>query len=88
MLLANDTDPDGPALDITAVSNANGLGNLSLATNPGSVTFTDTGTAGGSFTYTVSDGRHSRTAPTRPMSRSPATRRPIEGDDREQHPDR
>ena len=56
VLLSNDSDPDGPALDITAVSNANGLGNLSLATNPGSVTFTDTGTAGGSFTYTVSDG--------------------------------
>ena len=53
---SNDSDPDGPALDITAVSNANGLGNLSLATDPGSVTFTDTGLASGPFTYTVSDG--------------------------------
>ncbi|WP_114944093.1 peroxidase family protein [Microvirga calopogonii] len=56
VLLSNDNDPDGPALDITSVSNPNGLGNLSLTANPGSVTFTDTGTAGGSFTYTVSDG--------------------------------
>ncbi|WP_246529106.1 peroxidase family protein [Microvirga zambiensis] len=56
VLLANDTDADGPTLDITGLSNANGLGSLSLTTNPGSVTFTDTGTAGGSFTYTVSDG--------------------------------
>ncbi|MBQ0823847.1 cadherin-like domain-containing protein [Microvirga sp. HBU67558] len=56
VLLSNDTDPDGPALDITGLSNANGLGSLSLTTNPGSVTFTDTGNAGGSFTYTVSDG--------------------------------
>ncbi|MGO4525956.1 peroxidase family protein [Microvirga sp. 2MCAF35] len=56
VLVSNDTDPDGPALDITSVSNPNGLGNLSLTANPGSVTFTDTGTAGGSFTYTVSDG--------------------------------
>ena len=38
------------------VSAANGLGSLSLTTNPGSVTVTDTGTAGGSFTYTVNDG--------------------------------
>jgi Ca2+-binding RTX toxin-like protein len=56
VLLANDTDADGPTLDITSLSNANSLGNLSLTTNPGSVTFTDTGGAGGSFTYTVSDG--------------------------------
>ena len=54
-LLANDVDPDGPNLDVTAVSNSNGLDNLSLATNPGSVTLSDTGGAGGSFNYTVSD---------------------------------
>ena len=36
--------------------NNSGLGSLSLTTNPGSVTFTDTGTAGGNFTYTVNDG--------------------------------
>jgi hypothetical protein len=50
--LANDSDPDS-ALDITAVSNSNGLGNLSLSTNPGSITLSDTGSANGSFTYTA-----------------------------------
>jgi Ca2+-binding RTX toxin-like protein len=58
VLLANDTDVDGPNLDITGVSLPfnSGLSNISLTTNPGSVTFTDTGAAGGTFTYTVSDG--------------------------------
>lgn len=53
-LLANDTDVDSE-LDITAVSGANSLSNLSLLTNPGSITFTDptTGQSGGSFTYTA-----------------------------------
>ncbi|WP_424630077.1 peroxidase family protein [Bradyrhizobium sp. SYSU BS000235] len=55
-LLANDVDPDGDALDITAVGGANSIGSLSLATNPGSVTLSDTGGANGSFTYTLSDG--------------------------------
>jgi Ca2+-binding RTX toxin-like protein len=58
VLLANDSDVDGPMLDITSVSlpNNSGLSNLSLTTNPGSVTFTDTGNPGGNFNYTVSDG--------------------------------
>ncbi|NRP20186.1 Hemolysin, chromosomal [Ensifer adhaerens] len=52
--LYNDTDPDS-ALDVTAVSAANGLTGVSLTTNPGSVTLTDptNGTAGGLFTYTA-----------------------------------
>jgi Ca2+-binding RTX toxin-like protein len=59
LLLANDTDVDGPnPLDIVATSNSNSLTSASLTTNPGSVTIVDgaTGTAGGSFVYTVSDG--------------------------------
>ena len=50
--LANDTDPDS-VLDITAVSNSSSLSNLSLSTNPGSITLSDTGSANGSFTYTA-----------------------------------
>ena len=50
--LANDVDPDS-ILDITAVSNSNSLSNLSLITNPGSITLSDTGPANGSFTYTA-----------------------------------
>ncbi|WP_147022869.1 peroxidase family protein, partial [Microvirga aerophila] len=54
-LLANDTDGEGAALDVTALSAVNGL-TASLTANPGSVTLTDTGTAGGAFTYTANDG--------------------------------
>jgi hypothetical protein len=55
VFLANDVDPDGQALTITAVGNAvNGFVSLSA----GTITFTPgagfTGLA--SFTYTVSDG--------------------------------
>ncbi len=60
-LLANDIDPDS-ALDITAVNNPVGVENLSLATNPGSVTLTDTASDGGSFDYTASDGEFSNVA--------------------------
>ena len=49
--LANDTDPD-TVLDVTAINSVNGL-TASLATNPGAITITDTGTAGGSFVYAV-----------------------------------
>jgi Ca2+-binding RTX toxin-like protein len=58
LLMANDTDVDGPnALDITATSvQSNTLTSASLATNPGSVTIVDNGTASGSFSYTVNDG--------------------------------
>ncbi|MFN3720228.1 MAG: peroxidase family protein, partial [Rhizobium rhizophilum] len=52
VLLANDTDPDS-VLDITAVSAANGVADLSLLTNPGFVSLTDAGPAGGQFTYTA-----------------------------------
>ncbi|MCJ8240724.1 peroxidase family protein [Peteryoungia algae] len=53
-LLYNDSDPDN-TLDVTAVSGPNGLSNLSLNTNPGSVAFIDptNGGAGGSFGYTA-----------------------------------
>ncbi len=54
-LLANDTDPEGSPVSITAVSGATGL-----ATGPtlgaGIITLSDNATAGGSFTYTGSDG--------------------------------
>jgi T1SS-143 domain-containing protein len=58
-LLANDEDDHGP-LDITGTSNASDL-STSLVTEPGSVAITDTGNAGGSFNYTVSDGTMSGT---------------------------
>jgi len=60
--LANDSDPEGAALDITAVSGSSGLSNLSLLTNPGFITLADTGTGGGSFNYTASDGAVTDTA--------------------------
>ena len=54
-LLANDTDPEGSLVTITAVGGATGL-----ATGPtlgaGIITLSDNATAGGSFTYTGSDG--------------------------------
>ena len=56
VLLANDSDPEGAVLDITAVSAAAGVTGLSLTANPGSVTFGEDGSAGGTFTYTVNDG--------------------------------
>jgi Ca2+-binding RTX toxin-like protein len=55
VLLANDTDGEGAALDVTALGAVNGL-TASLATNPDSSPVTDTGAAGGNFTYTVNDG--------------------------------
>ncbi|TXR47174.1 peroxidase family protein [Phyllobacterium endophyticum] len=54
-LLANDTDPEGSPVSITAVGGA-----IGLATGPtlgaGIITLADNTTAGGSFTYTASDG--------------------------------
>jgi hypothetical protein len=60
VLLANDSDVDGNALDITGAAIVNGsLASVSLATNPGSVTVVDQAStigAGGTFDYTVNDG--------------------------------
>ncbi len=54
-MIANDSDPDNTLaqLNITNVSGASG-GNASHAGS--AVTFTDTGSSGGSFNYTLSDG--------------------------------
>ncbi|WP_338016066.1 Ig-like domain-containing protein [Meridianimarinicoccus roseus] len=56
VLLAGDTDQDGDALNVTAVSNA--VGGVAVLNPSGSVTFTpDAGYNGpASFDYTVSDG--------------------------------
>jgi Ca2+-binding RTX toxin-like protein len=61
-LLANDTDPEGAALTITAV-NGNGL---TVSNGAGAVSVTDTGGPGGSFNYVASDG--SLTDPTTTVS--------------------
>jgi Ca2+-binding RTX toxin-like protein len=53
-LLANDADPEGSPVTITAVGNASGLSNPSLGAS--AVTVSDTGGAGGSFNYFASDG--------------------------------
>src|SRR6185369_13990503 len=60
-LLANDSDPDGDTLTLTAVSGATG-GTVSLT--GGQVVFTPTAgfTGAGGFTYTVSDGDLSASA--------------------------
>ncbi|WP_201865004.1 Ig-like domain-containing protein [Microvirga soli] len=52
--MANDTDAEGSAVNITAVGNQNGLNSPSLGTTV--VTVSDTGLPGGTFTYTASDG--------------------------------
>ena len=53
-LLANDSDPEGSPVTITAVGGQNGLSAPVLSAD--AVTVSDTGGAGGSFTYTGSDG--------------------------------
>ena len=57
-LVANDTDPNGDALTITAVGNATN-GTVTLDAQTGNVIFTPNAGYSGpaSFTYTVSDGR-------------------------------
>ncbi|OWV89904.1 Mo-co oxidoreductase dimerization domain protein [Rhizobium sp. R635] len=57
-LVANDTDPNGDALTITAVGNALN-GTVALNTQTGTITFTPTSNYSGpaSFSYTLSDGR-------------------------------
>ncbi|MEH7876849.1 peroxidase family protein [Rhizobium laguerreae] len=54
-LLANDTDPEGSPVTITAVGGANGLAS-GPTSGAGAITLSDNGVAGGSFTYTGSDG--------------------------------
>ena len=54
-LLANDTDPEGSPVTITAVGGATGLAS-GPTLGAGIITLSDNATAGGSFTYTGSDG--------------------------------
>ncbi|HEV2565203.1 MAG TPA: Ig-like domain-containing protein, partial [Microvirga sp.] len=54
-LLANDADPEGSALTITAVNGSTGL-NAPAALGTGVVNVADNGIANGSFNYVVSDG--------------------------------
>ncbi|MCR6636555.1 peroxidase family protein [Devosia sp.] len=55
-LLANDTDPEGSALSITAVGSQSGLNAPALGVDVVTVSDLTTGPAGGSFNYVVSDG--------------------------------
>ncbi|WP_455918967.1 peroxidase family protein [Ensifer canadensis] len=59
-LLANDTDPEGGALTITAVSSPDGV--TTPVIGAGVLTLNDTGGAGGSFVYTATDGGLTDTA--------------------------
>ena len=61
-LLANDTDPEGSALSITAVGGAVN-GTVALSEDKSKVTYTHDGSesTSGSFTYTVSDGTDTAT---------------------------
>ena len=54
-LLANDTDPEGQAISITAVGGATGLAS-GPTLGAGVITLADNAVANGSFTYTGSDG--------------------------------
>ena len=54
-LLANDTDPDGNALGLTAITHSSEFASIDLTTHPGNVTIHDL-FVGGSFTYRASDG--------------------------------
>uniref|UniRef100_UPI00406A4357 beta strand repeat-containing protein n=1 Tax=Ensifer canadensis TaxID=555315 RepID=UPI00406A4357 len=59
-LLANDTDPEGGALTLTAVSSPDGV--TTPVIGAGILTLNDTGGAGGSFVYTATDGGLTDTA--------------------------
>jgi VCBS repeat-containing protein len=62
MLTANDSDPDDPnsQLSINAVNTVSGA---NVNDGNGFVSFTDTGSNGGSFNYVVTDGSLTATAP-------------------------
>jgi len=55
-LLANDTDPEGQAITITGATAAAGQFTTGPTLGAGVITLTDNATAGGTFTYTGSDG--------------------------------
>ena len=79
-LLANDSDPDGDALSITAVGSA-GHGTTSRAAD-GTITYTPAANYNGtdSFTYTVSDGTLANTA-TVTVTVTPVNDAPVATDD-------
>lgn len=55
---ANDSDPDGDALTVTAVSGVTGGGSVAIMSGGAFVRYTASGAAGtATFTYTISDGR-------------------------------
>jgi Peptidase M10 serralysin C terminal/FecR protein len=54
-LLANDSDPDNPHNQLAVIDAFNGVDGTASHSS-GMVTLTDTGTANGSFDYTISDG--------------------------------
>ena len=60
-LLANDTDPDGNPLSLTAITASSEFASIDLTTNPGNVTVHDL-FVGGAFTYRASDGSLNDTA--------------------------
>ena len=60
-LLANDSDPDGNALGLTAITHSSEFASIDLTTHPGNVTIHDL-FVGGAFTYSASDGSLSDTA--------------------------
>ena len=80
-LLANDSDPEGATLSISAVSNpANG--SVSLSEDKTTVTYTHDGseTTSGSFTYTASDGSATSTAAVS-ITVTPVNDPPVAGND-------
>ena len=80
-LLANDSDPEGSTLSITAVGNAVN-GRVALSEDKSEVTYTHDGseTTTGSFTYTVSDGTDTATG-TVTVTVMPANDGPVVVDD-------
>lgn len=55
-LMANDSDPEGQAISITGAVAAGGQFASGPTLGAGVITLADNGTAGGTFTYTLSDG--------------------------------